>query len=57
MSVGLWISVMIWQFSFLMRISKNGGSLKLSSIVNFISGCKYWSRLCNSLMLPHGHLS
>ena len=40
---------------FLMRISKNGSSLKLCSTVNFILGCKFFSRLCNSLMFPYGY--
>ena len=57
LSVSLWqISVMIWPFTFFfIRMSKNGNSFKLCSIVNFILGCRFCSRLCNSLMSPHGH--
>ena len=38
-----------------MGMSKNGSSLKLCSIDNFILGCRFWSRLCNSLISPHEH--
>ena len=34
---------MIWSFSFLMRMFKNGSSLNLCSKVNFILGCMFWS--------------
>ena len=49
------MSVIIWPFSFLMWISKNGSSLKLCSMVNFILECRFWRKLCKSLMLLHGH--
>ena len=48
------ISVMIWPFTAFIRMSKNGNSFKLCSIVNFILGCRFCSRSCNSLMSPHG---
>ena len=38
-----------------MRMYKNGGSLKLTSMVNFILGCKFWSKLYKSLILPQKH--
>ena len=38
-----------------MRMSKNGCSFELCSIVNFILGCTFWNMLCNSLMCLHGH--
>ena len=39
-----------------MRMSKNGNSFELCLIVSFILGCRFWSRLCNSLMSPcHGY--
>ena len=47
--------VMIWPFTFFIRMSKNGSSFELCSIVNFILGCRFCSRLYNSLMSPHGH--
>ena len=40
---------------FFMRMSKNGSSFELCSIVNFIFVCRFCSRLCNSLMSPHVH--
>ena len=49
------MSVIIWPFSFLMRGSKNGSSLKPCSMVNFSLGCWFWSKLCKLLMFPHGH--
>ena len=36
-------------------MSKNGSSLKLCSLVNFILGFWFWSKLCKSLILPHEH--
>ena len=36
------------------RMSKNGNSFKLCSIVNFILGCRFCSNSCNSLISPHG---
>ena len=36
-------------------MSKNGSSFELCSIINVILGCRFCSRLCNSLMSPHGH--
>ena len=45
---------MIRPFTFFMRMSKNGASFELCSIVNFILGCRFSSRLCNSMMSPHG---
>ena len=36
-------------------MSKNGNSFELYSIVNFILGCRFFRRLSNSLMSPHGH--
>ena len=47
--------VKIWPFLFLIKMSKNGNSLKLCSMVNFILECRFWSKLCKSLMLPHDH--
>ena len=47
------MSLLIWLFSFLMGMCKNGNSLKLCSMVNFILGCKFWSKLCKCLILPH----
>ena len=38
-----------------MRMSKNGSSLKLCSMVRFILGCRYWNKLYKLLMLPYGH--
>ena len=32
---------------------KNRNSFNLCSMVNFISGCKFWSKLCKLLMLSH----
>ena len=53
--VGLWlIFVMIWPYSFFIRMSKNGSSFELCSIVNFTLGCTLWSRLCNSLISSYG---
>ena len=47
---------MIWPFLlFFMRMTRNGNSLQLCSILNFIMGCRFWSNLCNSLMFPHGN--
>ena len=43
---------MVLSFTFFIRVSKN--SFKLCSIVNFILGCRFCSRSCNSLMFPHG---
>ena len=34
------------------RMSKNGNSFKLCSIVNFILGCRFCSRSCYSLIPP-----
>ena len=48
-------TVMIWPFTFFIRLSKNGSSFELSAIVNFILGCRFCNRLCNSLMSPQGH--
>ena len=54
--VGLWlIPAKTWPFMFFIRMSKNGNSFELCSIVYFILGCRFCSRLCNSLMSPHGH--
>ena len=47
------MSELIWPFWFLMRMSKNGSSLKLCFMVNFILGYRFWCKLCKSLMLPH----
>ena len=47
--------MIIWPFSFLMRMSKNCSSLTLCSMVNFILLCKFWSKLGNSLMFSNGH--
>ena len=56
MFVGLlYISGMIWQFTFFIRMSKKGNSFDPCSIVNFILGCRSCSRLCNSSMSPHRH--
>ena len=33
----------------------NYNSLKSCSMVNFILECRFWSKLCKLLMLPHGH--
>ena len=41
---------MIWPFTFFMRMSQNGTSFELCSIVNFILECRFWSRLCNSFI-------
>ena len=42
--------------TFFMRMSKNRNSFRLCSIVNFIWGCRFCSRSCNSLMsAPHGY--
>ena len=38
-----------------MRMCKNGSSLKLFFMVDFILGCRFWSWLCNLLMFPRGH--
>ena len=46
---------MIWPFMFFIRMSKNGHSFKLCSIVNFILGCRFCSGLCYSFMSPHDH--
>ena len=46
---------MILLFTFFMRMCKNGNSFRLCSIVNFIFGCRFCSRSCNSLMSPHGY--
>ena len=46
---------MIWPFTFFIRMTKNGNSFKLCSIVNSILGYRFCGRLCNSLMSPHGH--
>ena len=40
---------MIWSFTFFIKMSKNGSSLEVCSIVNFILGCRFCSRLCTSL--------
>ena len=48
----------LWWFGhlrFFIRMSKNGSSLEPCSIVNCILGCRFCSRLCNSLMSPQGH--
>ena len=37
------------------RMSKNGHSFELCSVVNFTLGCRFCCRLCNSLISPHGH--
>ena len=45
----------LWWFGhlrFFLRTSKNGSSFELCSTVNFISGCRFCSSLCNSLMSP-----
>ena len=42
-------------FVFFMGMFENGSSFELCSILNFIWGRRFWSRLCNSLMSPHGH--
>ena len=46
---------MILPFTFFIRMSKNGNSFKLCSIVNFVLGCRFCGRLCNSLMSSHGY--
>ena len=46
----------MWPFTFFIRMSKNGNSFKLCSIVNFILGCRFCSRSGNSLMFPHGYI-
>ena len=46
------MSVIIWPFQFLMRMSESSNSLNLCSMVNFILGCRFLSKLCKSLMLP-----
>ena len=46
---------MIWPFTFFIRMSKNSISFELCFIVNFIFGCRFYSRLCNSLMSSRGH--
>ena len=38
-----------------MSISKNGISLMLCYVVNFILGCEFWRKLRNSLMSPNRH--
>ena len=43
-------------FTFFTRMSKNGSSFRLCSIVNFILGCRFCSSSCNSLMSPHGYI-
>ena len=53
--LGVCCSVMIWPFTLHIRMSKNGNSFELCSIVNFILGCRFYSRLCNLLMSPSGH--
>ena len=50
------ISVIIWPICFLMKNTKNGLSLKLSSMVNFTLQFRFWSILCKSPMLHHRHL-
>ena len=41
----LWeICVIFCSFSFLIRMSKNGSSLKLCSMVDFILGCMLWNK-------------
>ena len=37
--------MMIWPFTFFIRMSKNGYSFELCSIVNSILGCRFCSRL------------
>ena len=41
-----------WPFSFLMRMSKNGSSLKLCSMENLILGCRFCCMLRKSLISP-----
>ena len=36
-------------------MSKNGSAFKLCSILKLILGRRFCSRLCNSLISPHGH--
>ena len=48
----------LWWFGnlcFSISTSKNGSSFVLRSIANFILECRFFSRLCNSLMSSHGH--
>ena len=48
----------LWLFGhlhFFIRMSKNGSSFELCSKVNFILGCRFCSRLCNSLLFSYGH--
>ena len=56
---GGWFVVDIYDdltiFRFFIRMSTNGNSFELCSIVNFILGCTFCNRLSNSLMSPHGH--
>ena len=46
--------MIIWLFWFLV-MSKTGCSLKLDSMMNSAFGCRLWSKLYKSLMLPHVH--
>ena len=39
-----------------MKMSKNGSSLKLCLMLNFILECWFWNKLYKSLMLPHEYL-
>ena len=43
---------MIWVFTFFIMMCKNGRYFELCSIVNFNLGCRFCSRLCNSLISP-----
>ena len=48
----------LWWFShsrFFIKMSRNGNSFELCSIVNFILGCRFCSGLCDSLMSRQGH--
>ena len=47
--------MIIWPFTFFIRMSKDGNSFELCCMVNFILGCRFCSWLYNSLMSPHGH--
>ena len=38
-----------------MSMSKNYCSFDVWSVVNSILGCRFWCRLCNSLMSSHVH--
>ena len=42
-------------YTFFTRMSKNGNSFRLCSIVDFMLRCRFCSSSCNSLMSPHGY--